>query len=157
MVLGIIGVVIGGFSAFSVHVLLGLLVFVVGFIFLVLAGGMASTILYMDETLEAIRRNTSQSGNSRSPYMGGSSNSYNGSSSSINLPKVKCPKCQKEVDGNYSGCPNCGTNFREKNPQRLHGTGFVANKIDKKKCSKCKKEVDGGYSKCPHCGNDTFD
>jgi len=113
MVLGIIGVVIGGFSAFSLHFGLGILTFVVGFIFLVLTGGMGSTILYMDENLEFIRQKIEKI-ESKSSLLQQSPLAASGNRTIVGSKlQKKCKRCKKEVDEDYTGCPYCGNNTFE--------------------------------------------
>jgi len=130
----ILGIIIGG--------LVGLMIVVTG-------GGLVATLLNMDENLEIIAENISKVGNTST----GNAYSYG---IRVNEKKI-CPNCKKEVDGDYSGCPHCGTNFSGNNrPISYESIPRVAN-LSKKKCSKCKKEVNDDISKCPHCGNDTFE
>ena len=112
MVLGIIGVVIGGFSAFSIHFSLGLLVFVIGFIFLVLSGGMASTIMYIDENIESIKQKIDKMDTSNSLSQNPLASSGNRLIVGNKFQK-KCTRCKKLVDEDYSGCPHCGNNTFE--------------------------------------------
>ena len=112
MVIGIIGVIIGGFSAFSIHFGLGLLVFIVGFIFLVLTGGMASTILYMDENIELLRQEVNKIGKNSPISQSSFVNSGNRTIVGNRLQK-KCKRCKKEVDEDYTTCPHCGNNTFE--------------------------------------------
>jgi uncharacterized membrane protein required for colicin V production len=113
MIIGIIGVVIGAFISFSLHVGLGILSLVVGFIFLVLTGGMASTILYMDENLELIKQKIDKI-ESKSSLLLQSPFASSGNRTIVgNKLQKKCKQCKKEVDEDYTGCPYCGNNTFE--------------------------------------------
>jgi len=110
MILVIIGIVIGGFGAFSIHFGLGILAFVIGFIFLVLTGGMASTILYMDENIELIKQKIDKL-ESKSSSLLQSPLANSGSRTIVGIKfQKKCKRCKKEVDEDYTGCPYCGNN-----------------------------------------------
>ena len=81
-----------------------------------------------------------------------------GGNRKVNLPKKKCKKCNREIDGDYTACPHCGNNTFE----ALEGISVSASRTIvgskmQKKCSRCKREIDEDYTACPHCGNDTFE
>jgi len=130
----ILGIIIGG--------LVGLMIVITG-------GGLVATLLNMDENLEIIAKNISKEGNT-------STGNIYSSGIRVNEKKI-CPNCKKEVDGDYSGCPHCGYNFKGNDSPISYASIPRVMSLAKKKCSKCKKEVNEDNTKCPYCGNDTFE
>jgi len=146
IVIALIAVLVGGFIVISTSFWFSLLVWVGGFIFIVLTFGMISIFIEMNENLKILISKTGNISTGITSFSG-----FRGNEKKI------CPKCKKDVDGDYSGCPHCGSNFSGNNrPISYESIPRVAS-LSKKNCSKCKKEVNDDFSKCPHCGNDTFE
>jgi len=149
IIIAMIAVLVVGIIFISQSFWIALLIWVIGFIIIVLFSGTISIFIEINEKLDYIGQLLSKKDNNPSSY-------YGNNSSIGNKSTKKCPRCQKEVDGSYSGCPHCGNTFSgNSSPVSLSNVTSVASKITKK-CSKCKREVSDECNKCTHCGNDEF-
>jgi RNA polymerase subunit RPABC4/transcription elongation factor Spt4 len=146
IVIALIAVLIGGCIMLSNSFWLALLVWVGGFIAIVLSFGLISIFIEMNENLKILILRT------------GNTSTGNASSSGIHTNEKKiCPRCKKDFDGDYSGCPHCGFSFSGNNKPISYGNIPKVVSLSKKKCSKCKKEINDDVTKCPYCGNDSFE
>jgi RNA polymerase subunit RPABC4/transcription elongation factor Spt4 len=100
----------------------------------IVGGGYIATILNMDENLEIIAVNILKTGSS--------------------LPTKKCPRCNKDVAVDYTGCPHCGNSFVESNTSILQGSSTTTENT--KKCKHCSIRVSADKTVCPKCGGTDF-
>jgi len=104
--IALIAVLIGGFVVMSNSFLPGLLVWVGGFIAIVLFFGMLSIFVEINDNIKIL---ISKTGNTSS------GNTYESIPrvAVASLLKKKCSKCKKEVNEDNSKCPYCGNDTFE--------------------------------------------
>ena len=107
IIIALIAVVIGGFVMVSNSFLLALLVWVGGFVTIVLSFGLVSIFVEMNENLKILIDKFPKTGSILS--QGNTSNKTSETRVFTGTKYMKtCKRCKKSVDEDYTGCPHCG-------------------------------------------------
>jgi RNA polymerase subunit RPABC4/transcription elongation factor Spt4 len=141
---GVAGYYLGGLISYSSvgYVFGGVLIgIVLGLLTDIIGGGFIVTILSIDENLETIKKNLSNTGIP-------SSGNYSGF---VGNDK-KCRSCGKMFSGSYSACPYCGSSSYEETTEKVMPISPIVNVGDSWVCKKCSERNPNTSSTCKGCG-----